>query len=185
MSRVVLGPELIRVIRAQYGLPWQGIHGVSHWARVRETGLRLAEVTGANPAIVELFAVFHDARRRNEEIDPQHGRRGAEFAARLRGTLIHLPDPEFALLYQACADHTMGETKADITVQTCWDADRLDLGRVGITPDPTCLCTEAAKAIELRTWADQRSGEGHVPLIVHQEWAGSRGDQGPAEGCRG
>ena len=34
---------------------------------------------------------------------------------------------------------------ADITVQTCWDADRLDLGRVGIRPDPRRLCTAAAR----------------------------------------
>jgi hypothetical protein len=33
----------------------------------------------------------------------------------------------------------------DITVQTCWDADRLDLPRVGIQPLPQFLCTEAAK----------------------------------------
>ena len=28
---------------------------------------------------------------------------------------------------------------------TCWDPDRLDLGRVGITPNPRYLCTDAAK----------------------------------------
>jgi uncharacterized protein len=30
-------------------------------------------------------------------------------------------------------------------VQTCWDADRLDLGRVGIIPRPDRLCTEEAR----------------------------------------
>ena len=33
---------------------------------------------------------------------------------------------------------------ADPTVLTCWDADRLDLGRVGITPRAEKLCTSAA-----------------------------------------
>jgi uncharacterized protein len=33
----------------------------------------------------------------------------------------------------------------NITVQTCWDADRLDLGRVGIKPDPKRLFTEEGK----------------------------------------
>ena len=130
----IISLDLIRTIRAQYTLPWHGVHGIPHWARVRETGLRLAIETDANPAIVELFAVLHDARRRNEGVDPGHGQRGADFAATFRGTLIHLSDPDFALLHTACADHTKGSTQADITIQTCWDADRLDLGRVGITP---------------------------------------------------
>ena len=38
-----------------------------------------------------------------------------------------------------------GLIDADITVQTCWDSDRLDLGRVGIKPSSDRLCTEVAK----------------------------------------
>jgi len=33
------------------------------------------------------------------------------------------------------------------TLAVCLDADRLDLGRVGITPDPLRLSTSTAKAI--------------------------------------
>ena len=170
----VISPDLLHVIRAQYTLPWLGLHGLPHWARVREIGLRLATETGANPAIVELFAVLHDARRRNEEVDPGHGQRGADLAATLRGTLIQLPDRDFALLSTACADHTKGLIDADITIQTCWDADRLDLGRVGTTPDPARLCTAAARDPEMLRWADRRSCDGFVPRIVHQEWGGSQ-----------
>jgi uncharacterized protein len=153
----VLSPALIHAIRVQYTLPWRGIHGVTHWARVRETGLRLATHTGANAAIVELFAVLHDARRRNEGNDPGHGGRGADLAAKLRGTLIHLSDAEFSLLHAACADHTKGLIEADITIQTCWDADRLDLGRVGTVPDPARLCTTVAREPTMREWAYERS----------------------------
>lgn len=153
----VLSRELLRAIRAQYALPWRGTHGVTHWARVRETGLRLAAHTGGDPAVVELFAVLHDARRRNEGDDPGHGARGADLAATLRGTLIRLSDAAFALLHVACADHTKGLIEADVTLQTCWDADRLDLGRVGIVPDPARLCTSAARDPGLRAWAYERS----------------------------
>lgn len=153
----MLSRELLDTIRVQYALPWRGTHGVTHWARVRETGLRLAAHTGADPAVVEFFAVLHDARRRNEGIDPGHGGRGADLAAALRGTLVHLSDAAFALLRVACADHTKGMIEADVTIQTCWDADRLDLGRVGIVPDPTRLCTAAAKESAMREWAYGRS----------------------------
>lgn len=156
----VLSRELLNAIRVQYALPWRGIHGVTHWARVRETGLRLAARTGADPAVVELFAVLHDARRRNEGVDPGHGGRGADLAATLRGTLVHLSDAAFALLRVACADHTTGTIEADVTIQTCWDADRLDLGRVGIVPEPARLCTAAAKESAMREWAYGRSLRG-------------------------
>jgi uncharacterized protein len=33
----------------------------------------------------------------------------------------------------------------DVTVMTCWDADRLDLGRVHMVPESQYLCTDAAK----------------------------------------
>ena len=119
-----------------YALPWGGDHGVAHWARVLENGLRLAEETGADLGVVRLFAVLHDSRRVNEVTDPDHGPRAAEFALSLRGHLFDLPDHEFRLLHRACAGHTHERTHPDVTIQTCWDADRLDLGRVGITPAP-------------------------------------------------
>jgi uncharacterized protein len=149
----VLTAPLMEAIRRQYRLWWEGIHGISHWARVRAIGLSLADSTGADPAVVELFAVFHDACRRNEDRDPNHGRRGAELATTLRGRVFDLPDPAFTMLVTACTDHTDGQTDGHVTVQTCWDADRLDLGRVGIPPDPARLCTAAAQEPPLFAWA--------------------------------
>jgi uncharacterized protein len=153
-----------------YVLPWSGIHGVSHWARVMENGLRLAEQTGADVEIVRLFAVLHDSRRRNENWDPAHGPRAADFAATLRGRLFDLPDIEFELLDQACRGHTHERTHPNVTVQTCWDADRLDLGRVGITPAPDRLCTDIARRREIITWAEMRSTRESVPAFVKDEW---------------
>ena len=54
---------LIHQILEDYALPWHGTHGVGHWARVLENGLRLAKTTRANLEVVQLFAVFHDSRR--------------------------------------------------------------------------------------------------------------------------
>jgi len=66
--------------------------------------------------------------------------------------------------------YTDGLIDADVTIQTCWDADRLDLGRVGITPERTKLCTRAAKRQEMIRWADGRAAFEIVPEIVEAEW---------------
>jgi uncharacterized protein len=42
--------------------------------------------------------------------------------------------------------HSDGHVRGDLTVQACWDADRLDLARAGITPHPKRLCTDPARA---------------------------------------
>lgn len=161
---------IVHTILEGYALPWHGTHGVGHWAWVLEDGLRLAETTGANVEVVQLFAVFHDSRRVSEAEDWGHGERGAELAAELRGTLFSLPDADFDLLFQACTDHTDGLTDGDITIQTCWDSDRLDLGRVGTEPDPRKLCTAAAKSTTMRKWADGRARLKVVPDLVRAEW---------------
>jgi uncharacterized protein len=166
----MISKELIETILRQYLLSPKGIHGLSHWARVLENGISLAQQTGARIAVVELFAVFHDARRLNDGWDREHGHRGAELAAQFRGTHLHLSDSDFDLLYQACRDHALGSTAADITVQTCWDSDRLDLGRVRIDLDRKYLCTEAARDSAFMAWADRRSREGFVPELIWQEW---------------
>jgi uncharacterized protein len=77
---------------------------------------------------------------------------------------------DFKRLYSACAHHTDGLTDGDPTVQTCWDADRLDLGRVGIIPKKKFLGTEAARDFENLNWADERSRSRVVPEIVSTRW---------------
>ena len=161
---------ILQVILEDYALPIAGDHGVAHWARVLENGLRLAEKTGANVEVVSLFAVLHDSRRINEMTDPEHGLRAAEFAAELRGTAFDLDDHEFGLLYRACEGHTDERNHPDVTIQTCWDSDRLDLGRVGIMPHPDRLCTEVAKRPEVIKWADGRASFGVIPMFVLDKW---------------
>jgi uncharacterized protein len=130
MAKVALKLKpLVHQILEDYTLPWHGTHGVGHWARVLENGLRLAKATGAAVEVVQLFAVFHDSRRVN-----------------------------------------YGQTEGDVTVQTCWDADRLDLGRVGMMPEPKRLCTAAAKAAEMLRWADGRATFEFCPDWVRTGW---------------
>ena len=159
---------IVREILAGYRLPIHGMHGVGHWGRVLENGWRLAAETGANVDVVVLFALFHDSRRVNEDHDDGHGQRGADLARKMRATLPSLPDDEFELLTEACRLHTDGLVDGDVTVQTCWDADRLDLGRVGITPRFDRLCTAAARC--LRDRAHRRAVAREIPSFVKGIW---------------
>lgn len=142
---------LIKAILAQYKLNPQGLHGLPHWERVLLNGLSLAAHTGADTTVITLFAYFHDACRENEWKDPEHGLRGAALAQKLRGKVFSCSDVQMDLLVRACSRHTGGTTAddQDITILTCFDADRLDLGRAGKLIDHARLCTEAAKAVIL------------------------------------
>lgn len=170
--------ELLRAVLESYALPVKGIHGLPHWGRVLENGTRLAESTGADIEVVRYFALFHDCRRVNDGWDRGHGLRGIEFAETLRGVHFELTDAQFDLLHYACAYHTDGLIDADPTVQTCWDADRLDLARVWIRPDPRYLCTAPAREAEIIEWASQRAVDDFEPEIVGEWLAAASSEDG-------
>jgi uncharacterized protein len=161
---------IVDAILEQYSLPLFGIHGVAHWARVLENGLRLAEKTQANIEVVQLFAVFHDSQRVTEETDPSHGIRGASLATELRGELFDLSDDDFDLLFVACVGHMDHPTDDDPTVQTCWDADRLDLGRVGVEIDPLWFGEATAENPRMMEWADRRARANMIPEMIQRDW---------------
>ena len=130
------------------------LHGEGHWRRVAAAGLALLpETPGADPALVFLFALFHDSVRFNDGHDPQHGPRGAALAGELRGEAFDLEDAKMHLLGFACEEHTNGCVDSDPSVGACWDADRLNLWRVGIRPDARLLSTEAARNGGRIKWA--------------------------------
>jgi uncharacterized protein len=135
---------LEKVIR-QFSLDIHGIHGAEHWIRVHENGFRLAQSTGANTEVILWFALLHDSQRVTNMEDMGHGERAAAWARKHRRD-IELDDAQFGLLVEALACHNRGcDPRADITVQTCLDADRLDIGRTGAIVSAAYLYTEAAK----------------------------------------
>ena len=142
-----------------YRMDHNGFHGFDHWMRILHNGRLLADAEGANLKVVELFSLLHDTQRLNEDEDPLHGHRAAQFVQTLRGQWFDLTDDEMNLLTEALTYHSDGYTEGDTTVQVCWDADRLDLGRVGIRPDPDRLCTNTAKSPFVLEEAYQRSLE--------------------------
>jgi uncharacterized protein len=121
------------------------IHGLAHWKRVFENGLIIAKETGANIELVELFALFHDSCRLNDGKDPDHGRRAAAWVASMRSDLQDLLEDLFQVLLVALRDHTHVRHTDNIHIATCWDADRLDLDRVGKTPKEEFMNTKIGK----------------------------------------
>ncbi len=141
---------LAQAVMEQYRLDMDGIHGLQHWIRVWNIGQELAASTGANLDVVCCFAFLHDVCRVDDNVDLLHGFRAAKFITRiLQPEYLNLPTVELKLLEIAVKRHTFGQTKAHITVMTCWDADRLDLGRANIRPRPSRLCTAAARDPEM------------------------------------
>lgn len=154
---VAISSLLLEKIQNEFALNVGGIHGLSHWERVRENGLRLAEKLGADSVVAEYFAYLHDSQRLNDGWDPEHGRRAAQFVADLPQSLLPISTERLKTLQYACTYHSDGLITAGLNVQVCWDSDRLDLGRIGIQPDPQRLCTIAAKDPNLISWAWERS----------------------------
>jgi uncharacterized protein len=136
---------LIKAIRGQYSLDWHGIHGWDHWMTVHENGIVLARENRADLHVVELFALLHDSCRLNDGHDPDHGPRAAEFTKGLYGEFFNLADSDMDTLIVAIRDHTAGYGHQDPTIAVCWDADRLELPRVGIPTHPDYLGTDTAK----------------------------------------
>jgi uncharacterized protein len=161
---------LLAKIAQQYQLDPTQIHGLTHWARVMENGLRLLKTEEGDETVIRLFAIFHDACRINQSVDPGHGSRGAILAERTLGDLSLVTKNQLDTLIQACRDHTNGKISAERTIQICWDADRLDLARAAIIPNPDYLCTPAARLAQTREWASQRALKNFSPSYVKHEW---------------
>lgn len=145
--------EVVKEIRELVLSRWTlgELHGIRHWDRVYENGQRLL-TPEVNELVVALFAYLHDSCRMNDYADLQHGPRAAQFIDSIRQSyLSEVTDDEIELLKEACRLHTSAHTTRNPTIDACFDADRLDLWRVGITPDPERLATEKGKEIARKT----------------------------------
>ena len=144
---------LIRTVVDQAPLADSYDHGERHWIRVAWTGRQLLDDgVQADPVVLLLFALFHDSRRINEYEDPQHGKRGGALADELvPGSMVGGEQRD--ALVTACEVHTDLDSSQHVTIGACLDSDRLNLWRVGKTPDPRFLSTEQARRPERIQWA--------------------------------
>ena len=142
---------LINLVPKMFQCDWDGLHGINHWNRVAAHGRAIGQIQGLHEAdmvIVDVFSYLHDSCRQTEGIDGDHGQRAAVMAYDLNGLFYNLNDRDLERLCDAIAGHSFGGTSKDVTIQTCWDADRLDLGRVGIVPSDKYLSKVGAQFID-------------------------------------
>ena len=139
--------KLINKVVSEFKLDINGIHGIKHWGRVCNHARTIAKIRGADLEVVTLFAFIHDSQRENEHRDTNHGLRASEFVDEYNGVYFNITEDQKNQLIFALDFHSDGRMSTFITIQTCWDADRLDLVRLGIHPDPKLLSKEAVQFI--------------------------------------
>jgi uncharacterized protein len=163
--------EILAEILAGFPLRHDKNHGIGHWARVLQNGRHLARRLNLPSTVVELFALVHDSQRLVESVDREHGARAGIYVQSLakRG-LIRLSDDELHQLTHACHYHSAGMMAGPPVVQICWDADRLDLARVGALPLSAKLCTDVAREPEFFAKAVEQGRQRVLPALVCSEW---------------
>lgn len=145
-------PKIIHFIKPSIE---SSVHGRAHWDRVHQNGMVISRMeSGVDPRIVTLFAYLHDRRRENDHTDPGHGARAVKLHEFLQHYVLPGSFPEWGLnvadkdkLHVALRRHDEGLLSLDATIGACWDADRLDLIRVGIVPDPSLMSTDTGKML--------------------------------------
>jgi len=159
-----IAPAFVRFLVKTHMLTYHSPHGISHWHRVLRNGLDIADhVDGVNRKVLTLFAYLHDSERIDEGKDIEHGLRASRLIESYATTFpdaFTLTPEELDELQIACAFHSDGhiiDTHDSPTIAACWDADRLDLPRVGITVAPHVLSTEYARKDEVMAAADERA----------------------------
>jgi len=142
----------------------RSLHGPGHWEQVERNAMELGKNTpGCDIEVARLFAILHDCKRQNEGTGEKHGERAAEFARELYDKgMLDLDPRRMAILEYAIRSHNDGMVNSDPTIGVCWDADRLDLPRVGIAPDASLLSTEYAKKRLKNAMVGGASGDGAV-----------------------
>lgn len=135
----------ISLAKLQFKLDINGIHGLDHWMTVMKTGQEIVKTNGGDYTVATLFGIFHDCCRLTDQKDPEHGARAAEYLNILE---IDLTAHQHDLLYHALINHSVKDIISnEPSIGACWDADKLDLTRVGIIPEYEAMSTKEGREL--------------------------------------
>jgi uncharacterized protein len=139
--------KISEYVRSQFRCGSDSVHGLQHWRNVDDNARLLCPGTGADLTVVRLFAFLHDHCRLDDGGDRNHGKRAADRLGKIPSSLLKITPDQMKLLDYAIRHHVDGKVSDDSTIGACWDADRLDLGRVGIDPDAKYMSTYQGKEL--------------------------------------
>jgi uncharacterized protein len=189
--------EILQALQPHVRFP-SVLHGPPHWARVHRFGLALAErvdLPAEGRVCVELFAWLHDLAREDDGPGAQHAIDGAvQIDAVLPAIAGALSPAQIETVRAAIRYHSDGmvaggawdagafegiDWPRDLLVATvgcCWDADRLDLPRVGIAPNDRYMSIAAWREVESLSARIHRRAAASIPV--------ARSDYDPRLGAR-
>lgn len=121
------------------------IHGFSHLRRVAWTAGRLAVMSGANVESCIVAGFLHDCARTNDGDGSGHARDSAILADSILKS--HFPHLNRAEICECIAEHADGKTTSHLLTGCVWDADRLDLVRLGLNVNPELMSTQYARSM--------------------------------------
>jgi HD superfamily phosphodiesterase len=122
-----------------------GLHGFDHLGRVAILAGRLARAVGEDVESAVVMGFLHDSARKDDGGGCLHAIESAVLARKL--LLEFYPQMDRGRICDSIKRHADGETTSDLMVACLWDADRLELKRLGRVVDPDLLSTEIAKRL--------------------------------------
>lgn len=123
-----------------------GVHGIDHIRRTVENAKIIAKETCPDKFDDAVIGAYlHDIGRIDDFGGNAHAVRGAKISERLLQEFW--PNLDIKRILFAIEFHADKLTSEDPLIGTIWDADRLDLDRVGIKINPDLLSTKKAKEI--------------------------------------
>ena len=146
------------------------LHGVAHWTRVHRYGLLLAdslELPDTEKLAIALFGWTHDLARTDDAGGNVHAYDGAKYVQVVTDNLFRdFPNTTLDVVKVAIRYHSDGMNTEEAihelaitehsnwsresvlnVIGCCWDADRLDLLRLGIVPNESKMSTACWKNI--------------------------------------
>lgn len=138
--------EQVRNIAFKHMKLKKGLHGFGHIERVVEYAKLIAkkECPGKYEDII-VGAYLHDVGRIDDSENNEHALKSAEIAEFLISR--HWPWLDKKKIVEAIKYHADGDVTDDHVIGAIWDADRLDLDRIGKVIDCNLLSTKTAKKI--------------------------------------
>jgi len=125
-----------------------GLHGVSHLRRVAILSGRFAVAVGEDVESAVVVGFLHDCARKKDGNDLEHAHDSAVLARKLIERFF--PHLDVDRICDAIEGHAEGEVTTEPLAACLWDADRLELKRIGRTIDIDLLSTEVARRLVRR-----------------------------------